>query len=957
MGFSGYYRTRDLANTAERRRLLQPDLLTTWRHWGPYLSDRQWGTVREWYEDDSPWTGLEHDQARSRAYRWGEDGILGICDLQGLLCFSVAMWNEADPITKERFFGLTNPEGNHGEDVKEAYFYLDNLPSHAYMKGLYKYPYRYPYSDLVDHARSIDPSEYELVNTGALDGNRYFDVFVEYAKAAPEDILIRITAVNRGPDTKTLHLLPTLCFRNTRSWAPGGPPRPSLSLAAAARPQDACIAASDVRATDPLTSQDRVLLPGRRLHCRDCSEVLFTDNETNTARLFGTPNATPFVKDGINDHIVSRGTAATVNPAHVGTKAAAHYALTLGPGETRTVDLRLTDATIGVPFDDAYERLLDQRRREADAFYDELSPYRRESDDAVEADTHRVQRQAFAGMLWCKQLYHLVVHRWLEGDSLEGDNLQLPPPRDGSADVLGDLRQWEHLYAKDVLSMPDAWEFPYFAAWDLAFHATTFAIIDPAFAKHQLELLVMEWSQHPNGQLPGCEWKFSDTNPPVQAWAAWRVFQTEREIYGAADVEFLDRVFEKLALNFTWWVNKADHEGNNIFEGGFLGMDNIRIIDADPDGNPIEQADGTAWVAMFCLNMLRIATELTALRGNGHDDRVYRYRDAARKYLQHFMYICDAMNRIADQGLWDEDHGFFMDCAHRFGRLHVFSMTGLVPLFATEEIAQAVNDPESFYDLFGFLRWFARNRRDLVEDNAHLNLDDLLAQVSQPAVPRELRGTVSIVDREKLPRILDRMLDPAQFLSPHGIRSLSKYHLDHSQVELPGMNPLHVHYEPAESVRMKRMGGNSNWCGPLWTPVNYLLMESLRKFHRMYPDLTVPYPTGSDRRTLAEVADDLEARLISIFLRDPDTGRRPVFGGVDRFDQDPQWKDYLLFYEYFHSGDRDDRDAGTGLGASHQTGWTGLVANLIQERGARLRAGELGIPEDQHTRVPQLAGT
>ncbi|HEX2804764.1 MAG TPA: glucosidase, partial [Kineosporiaceae bacterium] len=660
MGFSGYYRTRDLADTAEHQRLLQPDLIKTWRHWGPYLSDRQWGTVREWYTTDGgtdPWSDLVHDEARSRAYRWGEDGILGISDLQGLLCFSVAMWNEADPIIKERLFGLTNAEGNHGEDVKEAYFYLDNLPSHAYMKGLYRYPYRYPYADLVERARTTDPLEYELVNTGALDGNRYFDVGVEYAKNTPEDILVRITVVNRGPETKTLHLLPTLWFRNTWSFLPGEPPRPSLWLTAPVRPQDACIAASEVRATDPLTGQDTVLLPGRRLHCRDCSEVLFTENETNARRLFGVDNATPFVKDGINDVIVSKGTAATVNPAHIGTKAAAHYALTLGPGETRTVDLRLSDATTGAPFDAAFEQLLDQRRREADGFYDALSPYRRDGGGAAEADTYNVQRQAFAGMLWCKQLYHLVAHRWLEGD-------RTPPSAAHRENAM--MHRWAHLYAKDVLSMPDAWEYPWFAAWDLAFHATTFAIIDPGFAKHQLELLVMEWYQHPDGQIPAYEWDFSNINPPVHAWAAWRVYETEREIYGVADVEFLDRVFAKLGQNFTWWVNRVDAQGNNIFEGGFLGMDNIRIIDRDPAGQPIEQADGSAWVAMFCLNMLRIATELSTLRGGAGNERAYRYNDAARKYLQHFMYICDAMNRVADDGLWDDAQGFFMDCANRF---------------------------------------------------------------------------------------------------------------------------------------------------------------------------------------------------------------------------------------------------------------------------------------------------
>jgi hypothetical protein len=938
MGWSEYYRGRNIAGTAERRRLVQKDLVKTWRHWGPYLSDRQWGTVREWYRTDgdtNPWTDFVHDQARSRAYRWGEDGILGISDAQGLLCFSVALWNEADPILKERLFGLTNAEGNHGEDVKEAYFYLDNLPSHAYMKGLYKYPYRYPYSELVDRARSIDPLEYELVSTGVLDESRYFDVFVEYAKATPEDLLIRVTVVNRGPETKTLHLLPTLWFRNTWSWDGRAAARPALSRAKPPRAGDACVAASDVTTTDPLTGKKVVLLPRRWLHCKGCDAVHFTDNETNAARLFGAANATPYVKDGINDHVVSRGAAPTVNPANVGTKAAAHYTLVLGKGESRTVDLRLCDVAGGDPFGPGFEATLRDRRAEADEFYDAICPYRRTGGDASEEDLYRVQRQAFAGMLWSKQLYHLVVQRWLKGDRDDAS-----PAHRGN----DKMRPWAHFYAKDVMSMPDAWEYPWFAAWDLAFHTTTLAIIDPAFAKHQLELLVMEWLQHPDGRLPAYEWDFSNKNPPVHAWAAWRVYQAEREIYGVSDDEFLDRVFGKLGLAFTWWVTQVDRDGNDIFEGGFLGMDNIRVIERDPDGKEIEQADGSAWVAMFCLNMLRIATHLSAVR-----PRDLRYKDAARKYLLHFMFLCDAMNRVAHDGLWDDAQGFFMDCANRYGRLPVFSMTGLVPLFAVEEITQPVTNPESYYELFGMLRWFARNRRDLVEDNAHLNLGALLDEVKRDPAPAELRGTIGIVDQDKLVRILARMLDPAQFLSQRGIRSLSKYHLDHRAVTVPGLAPLEVVYEPAESIRMKRMGGNSNWCGPVWMPVNYLVIQSLRKLHRMVePSWRVQHPAdGSGRlHSLAEVADDLEARVIGIFLRDPKTGRRPVFGGVDLFDRDPEWKDYLLFYEYFHGGDREDAYAGTGLGASHQTGWTGLVANLIQERGARLRASELRIPED-----------
>jgi hypothetical protein len=943
MGYGGWYRTRRIGETAERKRLLDPELLRTWRHWGPYLSERQWGTVREWYRTDGgrdPWTDVVHDEARSRAYRWGEDGLLGVSDLQGLLCFSVALWNEEDPILKERLFGLSNPEGNHGEDVKEAYWYLDNLPSHAYMKGLYRYPYRYPYRELVEGARSREPLEYELVDTGAFDQDRYFDVMVEYAKAAPEDLLVRITVVNRGPQARTLHVLPTLWYRNTWAWPPEGeaPPRPALAAGTPTDPGDACVEASEVRGRDPLGGPAPLLLGARRLHCRGCRELLFTENETNAVRLFGAPNASPYVKDGINDFVVSRGAASTVNPGRTGTRAAAHYTLALGPGETRTVDLRLTDAVGGLPFDASFEATLAQRRVEADAFYDALSPWRRTGGGAAEEDLYRVQRQAFAGMLWSKQLYNLVVHRWLEGDRIPPSDAHRCDPR---------MLPWVHLYAKDALSVPDTWEYPWFAAWDLGFHAATLALVDPAFAKHQLELMVMEWLQHPDGQLAAYEWDFSNKNPPVHAWAAWRVYQAEREVYGTADVEFLDRVFAKLGLNFTWWVNAVDEGKNNLFEGGFLGMDNIHVVDRGPDGRPVEQADGSAWVAAFCLHMLRIATHLAGVHGGNADAQAFRYKDAARKYLQHFMYISEAMNGVGRDGIWDDGQQFFMDCANGYGRLQVFSMTGLVPLFAVEQISQPVTDPGSFYELYGFLRWFAGNRKDLVDGNAHLNLDSLLEQVRQPTPPQVLRGTIGIVDAEKLRPVLARVLDPAQFLSSRGVRSLSQHHLDHHDVTLPGQPPLdEVWYEPAESVRMKRMGGNSNWCGPIWMPVNFLLVESLRKFHRwLGPGYAVPDPAGGPARTLAQVADDLEARLIGIFLRGPD-GRRPVFGGVDRFDFDPQWKDLLLFYEYFHGGDRDDRWAGTGLGASHQTGWTGLVANLIQERGVRQRAAEAGIAED-----------
>jgi hypothetical protein len=937
MTYRKYYETCKISQSAERRRLCEEHLVQTWRKWGPYLSERQWGTVREWYDSSkNPWTDFVHDQARSRAYRWGEDGIAGISDLGQLLCFSVALWNENDPIIKERLFGLTNGEGNHGEDSKEYYYYLDNTPTHSYMKYLYKYPYRYPYADLTDQSWSRDPLEFELIDTGALDDQRYFDVTIEYAKNTPEDLLIQITVVNRGKETRTLHVLPTLLYRNTWSWSSPSSARPVISVSAES---DDCVAleASPVVLVDPLSNEQRTVLERRWLYCAARPEVLFTENETNLERFHWGTNSSLYVKDGINDYVVSGGTRPTVNPARRGSKAAVHYVLALAPGESKTIALRLTPDALEKPFAAEFAQLLTTRRREADEFYDAVCPYSR-SGSSGDQDRYNVQRQAFAGMLWSKQLYYLVAHRWLSGDTL-------PPSSEHQND--GILLPWAHLYCKDVLSMPDKWEYPWFAAWDLAFHTTTLAIIDPEFAKHQLELMVMEWYQHPNGQIPAYEWDFSNINPPVHAWAAWRVFQTEREIYGQEDRLFLERVFNKLNMNFTWWVNKVDRQGNNIFGGGFLGMDNIRIVDRDPSGNPIEQADGTAWMAMFCLNMLRIALELEALHTGADASQAYQYKDCARKYLQHFMYLCSAMNHVGREGLWDDQLGFFMDSANNYGRLRVFSMVGLVPLFAVEHIARPVTDPDSFYDLYGFLRWFARNRRDLVQDNAHINLDQLIEQVSRAEPPQVLDGTAAVVDVTKLRRILERMLAPEEFLSSRGIRSLSKIHLDQHAVPLEGANDLWVTYEPAESIKMKRMGGNSNWCGPIWLPVNYLIIESLRKHYSAAgPDFKVEHPKGSGQyHTLDEVADDLSSRLLSIFLRDG-SGERPLYAKNRVFQTDPCFRDYILFYEYFHGGDRYDACAGSGLGASHQTGWTGLVANLIQELGVRERARQAGIGED-----------
>ncbi|MBU0966101.1 MAG: glucosidase [Proteobacteria bacterium] len=947
MTFRGYYQTGKIQSTEERKRLAAPNVIETWRHWGPYLSERQWGTVRECYKEHSnAWSDFVHDQARSRAYRWGEDGIAGLSDLQQFLCFAVAMWNGKDPIIKERLFGLTNSEGNHGEDVKEYYFYLDNTPTHSYMKYLYKYPYEYPYAELVNKSYSMNPLEYELINTGALDQGRYFDVFVEYAKNKAEDILIRITVCNRGNEARALHLLPTLWFRNTWSWGDSSIHKPSLQLQGDCVNGEKVIAVSDVTVTDPLTNKNVVLLPQRWLYCQACDNVLFTENETNFERFGWGGNQSLYVKDGINDHIVSNGAKSTVNPDKTGTKAAPHYLLQLGPNGTATVLLRLSDQTLAEPFSVEFSRIFQRRLQEADQFYDAICPFDR-TKDAEEQDMYLVQRQAFAGMLWGKQLYHLVVYRWLHGDTMS-------PSAEHQYDKM--MNRWPHMYAKDVLSMPDKWEYPWFAAWDLAFHTTTLAIIDPEFAKHQLELLVMEWYQHPNGQIPAYEWDFCNINPPVHAWAAWQVYEREKEMLGQGDTLFLERVFNKLNMNFTWWVNRVDKQENNIFEGGFLGLDNIRIIDKDPDGNVIEQADGTAWMAMFCLNMIKIADELVAVKSTEQSENkaskagaaAFQYKDSLRKYLEHFMFICDAMNKLAADGLWDEQNNFFMDCANKYGRLRVYSMVGLVPLFAIEQISQKVTDPDSFYDLYGFLRWFKRNRRDVTDDNAHINLDDLLRQVTGDTAPATFSGTISLVDKTKLGFILQRMLNTDEFLSPFGIRALSKYHLSHPHVTLDNGNNLEIRYEPAESNFVKLMGGNSNWRGPVWMPMNYLIVQSLHKFGQYLGEgFKVEYPTGSgSSMTLNEIADALSLRLIQIFLRDPNTMKRPVFGEVEIFQNDPNWNDYLLFYEYFHAGDDADRYAGAGLGASHQTGWTGLVANLIQEVGVRRKAATLGIRED-----------
>lgn len=862
-----------------------------WKRWGPYVSERQWGTVREDYSPyGTAWDYFTHDQARSRAYRWGEDGIAGISDNHQRLCFAIALWNGNDPILKERLYGLTGSEGNHGEDVKEYYFYLDNTPTHSYMKYLYKYSQRaYPYLQLVEenrHRGRKEP-ELELLDTGVFDGDRYFDVFIEYAKNLPDDIPIQISIINRGPEEATLHLLPTLWFRNTWSWNHSND-KPSLKLL---KPSSRT---SVIEASHPTLGE-------RWFYCEAPTELLFTENETNNQRLFGIGNASPFVKDGINDYIVD-GRKEAVNPNQFGTKVSAHYSLKIGLGETKTVRLRLSQfKSLAEPFSPCFEAILQDRKREADEFYERICPF------PLTDDMRNVQRQAFAGMLWNKQFYNYVVEDWLKGDPAE----PTPPPERKH----GRNHNWIHLYNDDVLSMPDKWEYPWFAAWDLAFHTVPLVMIDPDFAKRQLILLTREWYMHPNGQIPAYEWAFGDVNPPVHAWAAWRIYNIERKIYGQEDRLFLERVFQKLLLNFTWWVNRKDSEGKNVFEGGFLGLDNIGVFDRSaqlPTGGHLEQADGTSWMGMYCLNMLAIALELAKDNPS--------YEDIASKFYEHFIYIADAMNIIGGEeaGLWDEEDGFYYDVLHlpdgRYHPLKVRSMVGLIPLFAVQTLEQ-----ETLRRLPGFksrLEWFIENRPELRKN---------VACMRTPGMGE--RRLLSIVNQDKLRKILRRMLNEKEFLGPYGIRAVSRYHAEHPYVFDINGHEYRVDYEPAESTS-GLFGGNSNWRGPIWFPVNFLLIESLQKFHYYLGDnYKVECPTGSGKEmTLWEVATELSNRLMKIFLKDP-SGRRPVYGGSERFQTDPNWGDHILFYEYFHG------DNGAGIGASHQTGWTGAVAKLVQQYG------------------------
>jgi mannosylglycerate hydrolase MGH1-like protein/glycosyl hydrolase family 63 len=880
--------------TAEERRLEESRARrVNWKRWGPYLSERAWGTVREDYSaGGTAWEYFSHDQARSRAYRWNEDGIAGISDRHQSICFAVALWNEQDPILKERLFGLTGNEGNHGEDVKEYYFYLDSTPTHSYMKFLYKYPQRaFPYSQLVDEnrRRSRQDPEFELADSGVFADNRYFDVFVEYAKGSCNDILIRITAINRGDVAAPLRLLPTVWFRNTWSWGRDDQ-RPELQ-----RPQGSRAAiAIDHQRTGPYT-----------LHFDGAPELLFTENETNSHGLFGIDSASPFVKDAFNEYIVN-GITTAVNPAQRGTKAAGHYAALIGPGQSLTVRLRLTDGTIiddvngvGGDFADVFSR----RQREADEFYTTVIP------ESLSDDAKSVMRQAFAGMMWSKQFYHYVVRDWLSGDPGQ------PAPPEGHRD--GRNGQWPHLYNADVISMPDKWEYPWYAAWDLAFHCVPLALVDSEFAKEQLILLLREWYMHPNGQLPAYEWAFGDVNPPVHAWAAWRVYKIEERRRGSGDRQFLERVFQKLLINFTWWVNRKDAEGMNVFQGGFLGLDNIGVFDrsaALPTGGHLEQSDGTSWMGMYTLNMLAIAMELA------REDSTYE--DVASKFWEHFLYIAAAMNNLGQDGisLWNEEDGFYYDVLHAGNGDHfplkVRSMVGLIPLFAVETL-----EPDVLDKLPGFkrrLEWFIDNRPDLIANAACMRTRGT-----------EERRLLSIVTRERLRRVLQVMLDENEFLSPYGIRALSRAHRNRPYtLEVSGQRHQ-VSYEPGESTT-GLFGGNSNWRGPIWFPVNFLLVESLQRFHHYLGDaFTVECPTGSGQwMNLSEVAAELSRRLARPFLRGTD-GTRPVHGMHEQFQSDPHWRDLVLFYEYFHG------DNGRGVGASHQTGWTGLVAKLLQQAGER----------------------
>jgi len=878
------------------------DKKVSWKKWGPYLSERQWGTVREDYsEGGDAWNYFTHDQARSRAYRWGEDGIAGISDDQQRLCFALALWNGKDPILKERLFGLTNLEGNHGEDVKEYYFYLDSTPTHSYMKYLYKYPQSaYPYTDLVEtnRHRSRNEMEYELLDTGVFNDDRYFDVFVEYAKDGPEDILVCITAANRGPDAAELHILPTLWFRN--DWRPWVIESVRAGDYPNLRQIEAPAGTRAVAATHPMLGEFI-------LSCDGEVPLLFTDNVTNYDRLFpGRPNASPYVKDGINDYVV-QGKNGAVNPEMQGTKAAAHYRLMVDSGKSATVRLRLTrqaaivksgiSKTPGSNFGDAFDKIMSARLLEADEFYSAVTP------PSISPEAAKVMRQAIAGMLWSKQFYFYDGAEWLEEHNAH-------PLHVGSRGFRN--REWFHMLNEDIISMPDKWEYPWYAAWDLAFHALPLSIVDPDFAKQQMELMLGGVYMHPNGQMPAYEWNFSDVNPPVHAFATLFLYRTEQAARGETDLDFLKSAFNKLLLNFTWWVNRKDRFSKNVFEGGFLGLDNIGIFDRSaplPSGGHLEQADGTAWMALFSQNMAELAGILAV-----HDRT---YEDMVVKFVEHFIYIAAAMNQPGQYGMWDEEDGFYYDLLRlpdgSASRLKVRSLVGLLPLCATTVVEKWQRDllPRATNQM-----WELLNRMPELLETMHIT-GPWHYGVAE-------RGIVALVNQERLRRILTKMLDENEFLSSYGIRSLSKIHERHPYVLDLEAHQYRVNYLPAESDT-GMFGGNSNWRGPIWMPVNIMIIRALQNYYLYYGDnFKIECPTGSgNMMNLFEVSKEIADRLSRIFLRNEE-GRRPVYGGTEKFQSDPHWRDYILFYEYFHG------DNGAGLGASHQTGWTGLVAKTIQ---------------------------
>jgi hypothetical protein len=888
--------TSDRRTSVEHERLRgRHGDLVAWRRWGPYVAERSWGTVREDYSPDgNAWEYFPHDIARSKSYRWGEDGLAGICDRYQILVFALALWNERDPILKERLFGVVPTEGNHGEDVKEYYFYLDSTPTHSYMRWLYKYPQReYPYARLVEEnrRRAGHGPEFELLDTGVFDDDRYFDVFVEYAKASPEDLVARITIENRGPDAAPIHVLPHLWFRNTWAWWDRPHTEPEI------RPGPKAEGCVSLAADDSKTPPPRNLPFVYRLGCRhlygpEGGELLITDNETNSVRLYGVASRKPFVKDAFHRYVVHGEEC--LHPGNVGTKSALRYRYLVPARGSVTLRLRLTPEALREPLRDA-DAIVAERKAEADEFYAAIQP-----PDATE-DEKRVQRQAFAGLLWSKQIYLFDVSSWLEGD-----NANWPPP--ASRKQIRNAH-WRHLNSMRILSMPDKWEYPWFAAWDLAFHCVTLALVDPEFAKEQLWLMLFEQFQHPSGQIPAYEWEFSDLNPPVHAWAVWRVYNMDKNRAGAGDRQFLEKCFHKLLINFAWWVNKVDREGNNVFEGGFLGLDNITVIDRSerlPAGAVLEQSDATGWMGMFCLNLMRIALELA------QENKAYEA--LATKFFQHYIYVGAAMKRMGGRQyqLWDEQDGFFYDVLRfpngHFEKFRVRSLVGLIPLYAIERVEERWI--ERFPDFKTNLLWVLKNKRHLVQDVCHIIERDGMRVL-----------VCAIVDDQQMLGLLRRVLDPEEFMSAYGMRSLSKFHAEHPF----RFGDKVVSYEPAEAVS-KIKGGNSNWRGPVWFPTSFLMIESLRKLGRAYGDTVMVPADGRDGEPIPlwKAAETMANRMIRIFTKD-ENGRRPLYGNIRKFQEDPHWRDLILFHEYFHG------DTGEGLGASHQTGWTGLIASLIDE--------------------------